>query len=434
MSEPSKIRLTAERIKQIAPPASGEKTVWDAEVLGLGVRCLSSGAKTFIVAYRAGYGRNGTPRRVTLGKVEGLRVEDARSAALDIRGKVLRGEDPALAKRAERRKKAQPPLGLKEALGRYDRDQERRGVAGRSSVHSSLARHLLGKVGDVPLGQLDRRAVVEAIEALETAGLPGAARSLQSHASTFLKWCADRGLMPSNPLHGYRASRATRAQRVAQTGRALEDVEIARIWHAAGAEGINAAFGQLIRFLVVTGQRRTETARLRWADLSADRTLWTIPAAETKNGIAHEVPLPPLARNIIDAAPDHEDCEFVFSTNGAVPISGWSKLEPRLRAQIVEDARKEADAACREFDEREIGPWTLHDLRRTYRSGLTRLGVDPDVAEIMLNHRPETLRAVYDRDPRLGERRDAAERWARHVAALIDPDGHRNVVELRGAE
>lgn len=434
MHKPGKVRLTAERIRQIEPPESGERTIWDAEVLGLGVRCLPSGVKTFIVAYRAGEGRGGTARRVTLGKVDGIRVEDARSAALDIRGKVLHGEDPALSRREARRKTVLAPVSLKEALGRYDKDQERRGVAGRTTVQSALRRHLLGKLGDVPLNQIVRRDVVEAIEALEAANLPGAAGALQGHASTFFKWCADRGLMPANPLHGYRASRATRAQRVAQLGRALSDIEIARIWHAAGAATINGAFGQLIRFLILTGQRRTETARMRWADLNADRTLWTIPAVETKNGIAHEVPLPALARRAIEAAPYRGGCEFVFSTDGEVPISGWSKLAPRLRAQVVKDVRREAEAAGRDFNQNEAPPWTLHDLRRTYRSGLTRLGVDPDVAEVMLNHRPETLRAVYDRDPRLEERRDAAGRWANHVGALIDPDGRKNVVALRGVE
>ena len=77
--------------------------------------------------------------------------------------------------------------------------------------------------------------------------------------------------------------------------------------------------------------------------------------------------------------------------------------------------------------------WTLHDLRRTFRSGMTRLGIEPDVAEIMLNHRPDTLRSIYDRDPRLDARRDAAERWANHVRAIVDPDSASNVVKIGGA-
>ena len=414
--DPIRMKLTRERIRQIKPPTAGEMTVWDTDVVGLGVRCLPSGVKSYVVIYRAGYGRDGIARRMTLGKVSTLRLEDVREVALDIRGRVLKGEDPVAERRAQRREAKRPALTLSEALDRYDADQLRREVADRKNVQSTLRRHLLAHAGDAPLAELDRRAVVEAIEALEANNLPGAAKSLRGHASTFLKWCADRGLIESNPLQGYRAPRATRAQRIARPGRDLSDAEMARVWDACGADGINPAFGQIIRLLTLTGQRRTETARMRWADLDENRHWWRIPSDQTKNGIAHEVPLPPLAQNIIASVPRHEGCEFVFSTNGRSPISGWSKLEPKLRerAKLTED-------------------WTLHDLRRTYRSGLTRLGIEPDVAEIMLNHRPDTLRSIYDREPRLDARRDAAERWANHVQAIIDPGSQTNIVKIKGA-
>lgn len=426
MAEPIRMKLSDERIRRITPPDTGESTVWDTEVLGLGVRCIPSGAKSYIVTYRAGRGRSGTPRRVTLGKVNAIRLEDARERALDIRAQVMRGGDPVAELRAARKEAARPALTLSEALDRYERDQERRGVVGRGNVLSALRRHLLGHVRDIPVAQVDRRAVVEAIEALEAAGLAGAATALRSHSSTFLKWCADRGFIEANPLQGYRASRATRAQRVARPGRDLSDSEIALAWAACEGADVNPAFGQLVRMLILTGQRRTETSRMRWSDLNADRTVWRIPADDTKNGIAHDVPLPPLARHVIEAAHRHAACDYVFSTTGKGPISGWSKLEPRLRAEIARLAVQEGPEAAL------VEPWTLHDLRRTFRSGLSRLGVEPDVAEIMLNHRPETLRAIYDRDPRMDARRDAAERWALHVGGIVDPDSRSNVIGMRG--
>ncbi len=76
-------------------------------------------------------------------------------------------------------------------------------------------------------------------------------------------------------------------------------------------------------------------------------------------------------------------------------------------------------------------PWTLHDLRRTFRSGLTALGVEESVGEIMINHRPETLRSIYDREPRLDARRAAAKRWAAHLAGLVSPESRQNVVRSR---
>jgi hypothetical protein len=50
----------------------------------------------------------------------------------------------------------------------------------------------------------------------------------------------------------------------------------------------------------------------------------------------------------------------------------------------------------------------------------------------MLNHRPETLRSIYDRDPRLAARRAAAERWAAHLVGVVSPEGRENVVQIGG--
>lgn len=429
MLSPTKIKLTRERIRQFKPPAKGEATVWDTEVAGLGVRCLQSGVKSYIVAYRAGYGRTGVSRRMTLGKVEGLRLEDAREAALDIRVKVFKGEDPVEDRRKQIQETARPPLTISQGLERYNADQERRGVIKRVSVHSTLQRHFLGHLGDIPLASIDRRAVVEAIEALEAENKMGSAKELQSRSSTFLKWCADRGLIKSNPLQGYKSSRSTRAQRIARPGRELSDPELVRVWNATEADPVNPAFGQLIRMLILTGQRRTETAKMRWIDVDGDRKFWIIPADRTKNGIAHEVPLPPLAQTILAVVPRYEGCEYVFSTSGSAPISGWTKLEAKLRSAVLDGVARDSKLSGNTLG---MAHWTLHDLRRTYRTGLTKLGIDPNVAEIMLNHRPETLRSIYDRDPRLSARSEAAERWANHVSAIIDPNSQSNIVSLKG--
>lgn len=216
---------------------------------------------------------------------------------------------------------------------------------------------------------------------------------MRANASTFLRWASDRGLIVANPLAGYRAPRATRAERLAQSGRILSDAEIAAVWRACGTEAVNPVFGAFVRFMLLTGQRRTETAQMLLSQLDENWAWWAIPPDLTKNGLSHEVPVPIAARQLIQTSPHLDGCAYVFSTNGVSPMSGWSKLMQKLRA-----------AAGLEQN------WGLHDLRRTFRSGLTRLGIEADVAEIMLNHRPETLRSIYDREPRFEARREAKNR------------------------
>jgi len=87
-------------------------------------------------------------------------------------------------------------------------------------------------------------------------------------------------------------------------------------------------------------------------------------------------------------------------------MTGWSKRHPEL-------VRLSGVA------------FTLHDCRRTFRSGLSRLGVETELAEMMLNHTRADLLERYDREPRWEERMVAARHWADHVARLTvddDPD------------
>ncbi len=81
-----------------------------------------------------------------------------------------------------------------------------------------------------------------------------------------------------------------------------------------------------------------------------------------------------------------------------------------------------------------LAHWTLHDLRRTFRSGLSALGIDYAVRELMLNHViGGDLDQRYDRDPRWSRRVEAAERWAQHVLGIVAAASAAKVVPLRAS-
>lgn len=82
-------------------------------------------------------------------------------------------------------------------------------------------------------------------------------------------------------------------------------------------------------------------------------------------------------------------------------MSGWTQ---RMRKLVKASSTK----------------FTPHDCRRTFRSGLTRLGVDGDIAEMMLNHVREELLETYDHEPRAADRAAAAKRWADHLAGIVN--------------
>jgi integrase len=146
----------------------------------------------------------------------------------------------------------------------------------------------------------------------------------------------------------------------------------------------------------------------------------------TKNRRAHVVPLAPAAQAIVAAAPRVEGCRFVFSTTGRTPVSGWSKVKRRLDAAMVVAARAERGPDAT------VPPWRLHDLRRTAVTGMAELGIAPHVIEMAVNHvsgHRGGVAGVYNKSELLPERRAALERWAAHVAGLVEGK-QANVADL----
>ena len=205
--------------------------------------------------------------------------------------------------------------------------------------------------------------------------------------------------------------------------RALSDDEIRELW--AIFDELDYPFGPMFQLMLVLGQRRGETANMRWSNLDLDAAVWHLSSDATKAGRAHDVPFPPRAMRIIDDLPQFQG-PYVFSTtDGKKPVSGYSRAKQRADA-AVNEARAEDGL-------NPLAQWSLHDLRRTCGSGMARLGVPIEHIGKVLNHAPRGVTAtVYDRHTYLPEKKRALEIWAEHIEGIL-PGGPKgeNVVDLR---
>jgi integrase len=144
--------------------------------------------------------------------------------------------------------------------------------------------------------------------------------------------------------------------------RRLTDDEIRAVWRAAEADP--GPYGALVRFLLLTAARRDEAAEMSRSEIVG--TDWTIPANRYKTGVDHVIPLSTAAKAIVDARPMLSNGHFVFS--GKVPIGSFTYWRALF------------DKACG------VTGWTLHDLRRTALSLMSRAKVDPEIAGRCLGH------------------------------------------------
>jgi integrase len=339
-----------------------------------------------------------------------FRWRGARQGAI-LAGQAARGQDPS-AQRAEAKRRDSSTLRtLLVAEGPYQHDLEQRGIVARKVVLSGLNRGL-HRLLSKDVADLTRRDFVSAISALEAAGKPGAAGELRKHSGRFLEWCVSTGRASHNVLAGLRRPKRSRAERLkaaSNGGRALSDDEIRKLWQAAERFG---SFGGLVRLALLTALRRGELAQIeRKRDILADRIV--VQPEHAKTGARHEVPMTDLMRKVI-AGSQVSTSPLVFpSSKTGGRIKGWTKLVAKLRQASSIDFR-------------------LHDLRRTARTLMSRLGVAEDIAELAIGHVRADLVARYNKDDAWSGRRDAFARVSAHIATLIGARGGAAVVPLRG--
>ena len=165
---------------------------------------------------------------------------------------------------------------------------------------------------------------------------------------------------------------------------------------------------------MLTGCRREEIGGLKWSEIDAGARIITIASNRTKNGREHSLHLCDQALAILKQIPKR-DREYVFGV-GQGGFSGWS----RRKKDLEQAANLKVE-------------WTLHDLRRTVRTGLGKLGVQPHIAEAVLNHLPPKLIRTYDRNTYVAEKRDALDKWAAHLKVAIAQATGANVTTIRKA-
>jgi integrase len=185
--------------------------------------------------------------------------------------------------------------------------------------------------------------------------------------------------------------------------RVLNDAELAAVWRACTDDD----FGRIVKLLILTGCRRDEIGGLGWSELDLDTDTMTLPRERTKNDKELKLILPSIAMEILRAAPLRAGREFVFGNHGG-SFSAWSYASMALNTRIAAAQGKP------------LPHWTLHDLRRTMRTGLARLGVAPHVAERVVNHAQGGVEGIYNKHPYQDEIKAALATWADHVVAVVE--------------
>jgi integrase len=378
-----KRHLTDASVQKIKPPKSGVLEVFDLGYPGLALRIGYGGAKSFEVFYRVG----GKLKRTTLGRWPEVSLAAAREAWRKTRESIAKGETPP----TDRKTTTMLFEAVVEDWLRRDQSQNKQ----RSLYQASRAveRDLLPAWKSKRVDEISKRDVIELLDSISDRGSPVMAVRTQAYIRRFFRWCIERDILKADPTLGL-----PRASNGKSRERRLTDSELAKVLAATNSIG---TFGPVIRLLALTGARREEIAGLRWSEIDGDTI--KLEGARTKNSEAHLIPLSAPAKALLDSMPRIAGSDFVFTTTGEKPISGWS--QPKIKLDTASG----------------VTGWRIHDLRRTVATGMQKLGVTLQTVEAVLGHTSGSrggIVGVYQRHDFADEKRAALEAWGSHVMAL----------------
>jgi integrase len=375
--------LTDRTIAQTKPEAA-RKEVPDALVPGLYLIVQPSGHKSWAARYRV----DRRARKLTLGPYPRLGLAAARDAARKALESVALGKDPILAKMSP----AAVVASAEDDVGLFAYQ-----VAQYKALHvpamrpgsqryfrrelDAMAMEWSGRA----LASITKKDVIALLDKAAKRG-PGARNTTWTVAKAFFAWVANRAEIETSPAAGIkRPSKDTKRDRV------LGDAELAAVWRRA--DEIGGPGGACVKLLILTGCRRDEIARLEWTEVKTDAI--ELPAERVKTNVTHRVALTPAMKRVLDALP----------RRGRFAITGKSR--PLTAGHVKE-----------KFASLPIPPWKLHDLRRSFTTGMARIKIAPHVIERCLNHALGGVASIYQHHSYYEEMAEAFARWSDHVTRI----------------
>ena len=365
---------------------------------------IRSGQKafTFCIQYRIGRQQ----RRYTIGSSKIMSLNVARDLARDKLVEVARGHDPQGLKSAARR----APHGktFADCIDAFldDRKSGNRPATTRTIQQYSSYLHTHAKdLHRLGIADISTDHVWTLVDKTQDERTETVAGSLYRVLSAFFSWTIAKRLRTTNPVTGV----ARRKAPLPRT-RVLTDGEIADVWAATSDA---SDWSKIVRLLLLTGQRRNQISALRWDEVDLVKGLLTFDPDRVKSQTKHVVPITVSVKHILEGI-SRRSSGLVFG-EGKEGFKGFSKSQAQLLKRMPKDT----------------APWSAHDLRRTFTSGMNNMGnVNPWDVEAVLSHLPGGVRKHYDYSQNVAGKLAVLSKWDAHIRNLTG-EGGADVVAFR---
>ena len=387
-------------------PESKRYPVKDTTLKGFPVVVHPSGDMVFFLRYRVpGAARTRSPRDYRIGAWgRELTLTEARRMAEGLRGAVAERRDPMAMLQAERMEERATGATVNEVAALFVEKYAKPRNRSWKETDRIFRVYVKPRIGSRALHSIKRADIVGLLDHVEENHGPVMADRVLAAVRKCFTWQMARDDHFVSPIvRGMARSHPSLRER----DRTLTDVEIRIMWLALRAQP--DAVKRLVRFMLMTGLRRNECARMHDRERLDENRHWLIPAARMKGKLEHLVPMSEDAEAQVTG---HKG--YLFSTTaGKRPFSGFSKAKAAIDTEMLRLMRKTDEKA-------KLKPWRLHDLRRTATTLMRRRGISRDITDAVTAHKPPGVGRVYDRWHALPEKAHALEVLAdeiRHILA-----------------
>ena len=400
---------------------------------GLLIRVSPYGAKTWAVRYRY----RGRQKRLAIGSYPELSLVDARGKLAGVMKQLRDGRDPGvIALDARQAIQTAPTVDelVQEYLTRHAQQEFRPATVreDRRILEKEILPSWRGRLAK----DITRRDVITILNAIADRGVYVQRNRVAGVLSRLFIYALDAGIVDSSPaVHLPRLKKVGSVKVELPRSRFLSKDEIRSFWKNVESIPISPSMKCALKWLLLTGQRRSETALAARCEIADD--LWTIPGTRTKNEQEQLLPLPALALDVLKEADLARIRPAPTRLNrkdrrpyDAEP-SPW--LFPSVRyGQPITPAALTC-AVVRHRDALRIGDATIHDLRRTFATWLGEIGIPKDVISALLNHAPKGITDQhYNHATMLEPKRRAMQTWSNWLEKVIAGDAvTENVLPLR---
>ena len=368
----TQVRLTEVTIRNLPLPEKGQRNYLDDSLKGFGVRVSQGGTKTFTLMF----GKN--RRLKTIGRFGIISLAQARQRAREILAEQTLGIAPG-----------EQAISFQDAVEQFLAAYRAKNKSATANETERLVRRHL--MFDNAVSEISTADITKRIDRLSAT--PSEQQHVFVAARHLFRWYERRRLIPLSPLAGVEAP-----HRPIPRDRVLDDKELAIIYRAR-----DDLYGDIVRTLILTGQRLGQITHLRPEYVDTDTKTISWPAAAMKGNRPHTIPYGTLTAAIIEP---RLGTGLVFAARGGQekPFRNFS------------NAKRQIDNIC------DLPHWTLHDLRRSVTTLWAALGVPPHVCERMLAHASGVISgvaAIYNRHSYMDEMREAIASYESYLANLI---------------